>query len=280
MAAGGYGVEGRRNDGKHSSAIPRRDAPGLCRNHSPRKTEGAGNAGCPMHPQPVCKGRKHTVVTTGSPVSAGIPCTMVLTAYSALSPATNSSCHRRRRIGGLAGPGRARKTSADLTPATGARTTRLHRTQQCRSSARPSIAHEPKPALRPRLRARRCRVHRIPHPTSVTIAIRPSFGTGYETSKPDLGPQRSGFFLRTGLDTQINKLPVGQITEDDTEPCSPEIAAAASPSLLPIMSNNVCCSNDGVAKVPKCRATNFPLKDETSGKRRPMSLQARHRSSL
>ena len=32
---------------------------------------------------------------TGTP---GIPCAMVLTAYSALSPATNSSCHRRRRI--------------------------------------------------------------------------------------------------------------------------------------------------------------------------------------
>src|ERR1700688_2657108 len=31
-----------------------------------------------MHPQPVCIGSKHTVVTTGSPVSAGIPCTMVL----------------------------------------------------------------------------------------------------------------------------------------------------------------------------------------------------------
>ena len=89
-----------------------------------------------MHPQPVCSGSKHTVVTTGSPVSAGIPCTMVLTAYSALSPATNSFCHRHRRIKGLAGPGKAPKTSADLTPATGARTTRLHRPHQRRSSAR------------------------------------------------------------------------------------------------------------------------------------------------
>jgi hypothetical protein len=26
-----------------------------------------GNAGCPLHPQPVCNGSKHTVVTTGSP---------------------------------------------------------------------------------------------------------------------------------------------------------------------------------------------------------------------
>jgi hypothetical protein len=57
------------------------------------------------------------------------------TAYAALSPATNSSCHRHRRINGFAEPGRVRKTSADLTPATGARTTRFCRTLQHRSSA-------------------------------------------------------------------------------------------------------------------------------------------------
>ena len=28
--------------------------------------EGAGKAGCPEHPQPVCIGSKHTVVTTGT----------------------------------------------------------------------------------------------------------------------------------------------------------------------------------------------------------------------
>jgi hypothetical protein len=100
------------------------------------------------------------------------------TAYSALSPATNSSCHRHRRIDGLAGPGRARNTSTDLTPATGARTTRLCRPHQRRSSERAALAHRPKPTLRSRPRARRCRVHRIPGPTSVTIAIRPSWWAG------------------------------------------------------------------------------------------------------
>ena len=39
-------------------------------------------------------------------------------------------------------------------------------------------------------------------------------------------------------------------------------------------------SADSVAKVPRCCATNFPLKDETSGKPRSMSLQARRRSRL
>jgi hypothetical protein len=32
-----------------------------------RPIEGAGKAGCPLHPQPVCIGSKHTVVTTGTP---------------------------------------------------------------------------------------------------------------------------------------------------------------------------------------------------------------------
>ena len=101
------------------------------------------------------------------------------TAYAALSPETNSSCLRHRRIDGVRAPGRARNTSADLTPATGARTTRFCRTRfQRRSSAALPIAHGPKPALPSASRNRRCRVHRIPSPTSVTIAIRPSWRAG------------------------------------------------------------------------------------------------------
>jgi len=41
---------------------------------------------------------KHTsVVTTVTPASPGIPRAMVLTAYSALSPVTGLSCHRRQQ---------------------------------------------------------------------------------------------------------------------------------------------------------------------------------------
>src|SRR3954447_17701358 len=37
----------------------------------PRKIEGAGNAGCPMHPQPRVRMKKHDeLVTTGSPDQA------------------------------------------------------------------------------------------------------------------------------------------------------------------------------------------------------------------
>ena len=42
-----------------------RMAPELCMKLSPLDAEGAGKAGCPSHPWPVCIGRKHTVVTTG-----------------------------------------------------------------------------------------------------------------------------------------------------------------------------------------------------------------------
>jgi hypothetical protein len=33
-------------------AFSRREAPELCMNLSPKKTEGVGNAGCATHPQP------------------------------------------------------------------------------------------------------------------------------------------------------------------------------------------------------------------------------------
>jgi hypothetical protein len=66
------------------------------------------------------------------------------------------------------------------------------------------------PSASARFVKRAARVHRIPHPTSVTIAIRPSFGTGWRSSRFDLGQRRSGIFLKTGLDSKITDLPVGQ----------------------------------------------------------------------
>src|SRR5882762_5842872 len=92
----------------------------------------------------VCSVESTRVVTTVAPEHPAFPHAMVLTAYVVLSPATNSSCHRRQRIKGFAGPGWADETSADLTPATGARTTQFCRPLQRRSSARRLIAHGPK----------------------------------------------------------------------------------------------------------------------------------------
>ena len=117
-----------------------------------------------------------------------------LTAYGALSPETNSSCLRHRRIDGFANPVGLCETSADLTPATGARTTRFCRTQLPSPNHPTGLCGRPKfwrrrfsavrlhavdrsrkTALRTCLRAQRCRVHRIPSQRFVTIAIRPSF---------------------------------------------------------------------------------------------------------
>jgi hypothetical protein len=151
---------------------------------------------------PCAKCSKHTVVTTVAPEHPAFPHAMVLTAYAILSPATNSSCHRHRRISGIARPGWARITFADLAPATGARTTRFCRPQRpspirarpCaadrisakalkrRSSTRRSIAHRHSLNRKPALQSPRATtLPRPPHPipTSVTIAIRPSLGTGW-----------------------------------------------------------------------------------------------------
>jgi hypothetical protein len=42
---------------RHKSAFSRRDPPEVCASF-PRKTEGVGNAGCPMHPQPRVQSEK------------------------------------------------------------------------------------------------------------------------------------------------------------------------------------------------------------------------------
>src|SRR5436190_7785246 len=75
--------------------------PRFCKNRSPRKTEGVGNAGCPMHPQPRVRmvseahERSHHRFTGLFPA---FPHAMVLTVSFALSPVTRLFCHRRPRI--------------------------------------------------------------------------------------------------------------------------------------------------------------------------------------
>ena len=150
---------------------------------------------------------------------SGIPCAAGFNAYAALSPATNSSCHRRRRISGLARPGWARNTSADLTPATGARTTRFCRPRtpsprglagQCTPVKTFSKAGSA-PFV---LRARRSLTgnppcHRVAlgaaastasHPNVRDDGQRPSLGTGWRSCSADLGESGSGLFFREGLD--------------------------------------------------------------------------------
>ena len=137
----------------------------------------------------------------------------------------------RRRIrlatvaGGLAAhrkPGWARRTSASLTPATGARTTRLCRPQlprptlrpahvlpeeilakafKRRSSARCCSLTEDRPANT--FRARRCCVHRIPSHVRDDRDTPLFSGQDGASSSADLPDGLSGIFLREDWTTQI-----------------------------------------------------------------------------
>ena len=117
-----------------------------------------------------------------------------LTAYAELSLETNSFCLHRRRIEGLPKPGWVDVSSAGLTPATGARTTRLCRTQLRQSSAR---------CVRSRTRARpantttRPTLPRPPQPapTFVTMANAPLPGRDGGICRSDLGLARRSIFF-------------------------------------------------------------------------------------
>jgi len=129
------------------------------------------------------------------------------TAYAELSPETNSSCLRRRRIEGLSKTRLGRRTSASLTPATGAGTTRFCRTQPSDFAKRlrrtlpvrrsfseggaPVVCAlcsltDDKPALRPR-HAPGAAASTATRPSFVTMANAPHGGTGCGRCRSDLG---------------------------------------------------------------------------------------------
>src|SRR6185312_11233595 len=108
------------------------------------------------------------------------------TAYAALSPATNSSCYRRRRTLATLRPGRVKPVTADLAPATGVRTTRFCRTLETSFV----VARLLEPLTGP-LRTRPATAMRADalasttsRPAFVTIAIRPSCRNGTGDLKP------------------------------------------------------------------------------------------------
>jgi hypothetical protein len=102
-----------------------------------------------------------------------------LTAYAALSLETNSSCLHRRRIDGARAPGRASQRLRRLDASHGRQdhTVLPYANITSRLPRRRSLTGQ-SPPCDPYQRSGRCRVHRIPSPTSVTIAIRPSWRAG------------------------------------------------------------------------------------------------------
>jgi hypothetical protein len=148
---------------KHSFAIQRRDAPGLCMDLSPNRGRGE----CRVANAPAASRAKWESSTRASSPKVhrnhpAFPHAMVLTAYFVLSPATNSSCHRHRRI------------KACLRPVGPTRLHQLDTSNGCQDhtalpSASASFVSTPfdrsrifRPALRSPRALQRCRVHRIP----------------------------------------------------------------------------------------------------------------------
>jgi hypothetical protein len=95
------------------------------------KKRGRRKTGCALHPRSRVQLRTknaHTSIQVQRRAS-GLPCAMVLRRTSCSPRCANSFSHRHPRIDGWGLPGRTGTSSADLTPATGARTTRLGRTR-------------------------------------------------------------------------------------------------------------------------------------------------------
>src|SRR5258705_6815068 len=105
---------------RRARVVPGRSAPSGMRGRREDRVRAAPAVSCAM-----CT-KKCAHEHTGPAESIRPSLRNGLTAYAELSPETNSSCLRHRRIDGFANPVGLAKTSADLTPATGARTTRLY----------------------------------------------------------------------------------------------------------------------------------------------------------
>ena len=149
-----------------------------------------------------------------------------LTAYAVLSPETNSSCLRHRRIDDFARPGWACENLRRFDTSNGCQdhTVLPYAASFTKPFDQPcdrpkfwrrrlsavrlhAVDRSRKTALRTCLRAQRCRVHRIPSQRFVTIAIRPSFkGMRCGSYEGDLGEKRRGIFLGEGAGLQASAL--------------------------------------------------------------------------
>jgi len=105
------------------------------------RSEGAGNAGCTLHPRGLACKNAHRKRTRAYRYSRSIPAFPAQWFYG-LCRAPRRRIRLVTVIGGLkvlSGPVGLTKTSADLTPATDARTTRFCRPRLRRSSVAPSV---------------------------------------------------------------------------------------------------------------------------------------------
>ncbi len=150
----------------------------------PSKKGGRRESRVPVAPAAACASVESTRVShyrfTGTP---GLPCAMVLTVSSGLSPVTGLVCHRRQQ----------KLFSANLTPASGRQD------------------HTTSPSAR--LRSRQQRRLRPSHPLPYVRDDRETplrVGRDGDSCRSDLGEKNTGIFLRAGLDRRIGDLPAGQ----------------------------------------------------------------------
>src|SRR6202790_3901590 len=87
-----------RDDEKHTPAISRRMRPRFASSFTLLEVEGAGKAGCALHPRSRVQNayKKRTRAYRFSGGNPAFPARW-FTAYFALSPVTGLFCHRRRR---------------------------------------------------------------------------------------------------------------------------------------------------------------------------------------
>jgi hypothetical protein len=202
---------------------------GLHQLHPPSKREGAGKAGCRLHPRSCA--RKAHEWTTGSTGSRRLSLREWFTAYFELSPVTGLFATVALRIDDPSrnpvGPDEAPQ---DLTPASGRQdhttspSATISRQRSCRTSCRPAssgkdglqrrssarrpIAHgKTRPAIP--LRARRCRVHRIPPRVRDVSRSAPHPGGTGRACNGDLPELLSGIYMMMGLDRILLICPSG-----------------------------------------------------------------------
>jgi len=162
--------------------LPRRHAPGVLLTFRALKSEGAGKAGCALHPRSrVQNGKRNAHEHTGSAEAIRPSLRNGFTAYFALSPVTGFVATVAARMSACRAVRADIAFQRNLTPASG-----------CQD-------HTTSPSASRAVRQRRIRVHRIPSRVC-DDRERPSDGTRRAKDAGDLGLRQSGIFFRAGLD--------------------------------------------------------------------------------
>ena len=173
-----------------------------------------GNAGCPLHPRP----RVHLVlvestrVTTSTPESPGIPARNGFNGFLRALPGDRALLPPSLADMVLSKPGRADRTSANLTPASGRQD---HTTSPYATTSLVRVLVDRSQIFQPALRSRcaqNAAASTASRPAFVTMANAPLVGWDGGSCSSDLGGVGMEIFLQRGLDSPFNKRPDGQIT--------------------------------------------------------------------